>query len=59
MAVAGKADEIVLHSYDPALGHIPARAVAKAANWGFQKVYFFTGGAPAWRDAGYPVERGQ
>jgi TolB-like protein/rhodanese-related sulfurtransferase len=59
MAVAGKADEIVLHRYDPALGHIPARAVAKAVNWGFQKVYFFTGGAPAWRDAGYPVERGQ
>ncbi|MCK5363889.1 MAG: hypothetical protein KAR22_13020, partial [Gammaproteobacteria bacterium] len=59
MAVAGKADEIVLHSYDPALGHIPDRAVAKAVNWGFQKVYFFTGGAPAWRDAGYPVERGQ
>jgi TolB-like protein/tetratricopeptide (TPR) repeat protein len=59
MAVAGKADEIVLHRYDPALGHIPARAVAKAVNWGFQKVYFFTGGGPAWRDAGYPVETGQ
>jgi TolB-like protein/class 3 adenylate cyclase/rhodanese-related sulfurtransferase len=59
MAVAGKADEIVLYSYDPALGHIPARAVAKAVNWGFQKVYFFSGGAPAWKDAGYPVERGQ
>ncbi len=58
MAVASKAEEIVLHCKDPACD-TPARGVAKAVNWGFQKVYFFTGGAPAWKEAGYPIETGE
>jgi rhodanese-related sulfurtransferase len=31
-------------------------ACAKALLWGFKGVYYFAGGFPAWKDAGYPVE---
>jgi adenylate cyclase len=31
-------------------------ATAKAVSWGYQKVYYFLGGAPAWKEAGYPIE---
>jgi adenylate cyclase len=31
-------------------------ACAKALLWGFKRVYYFAGGFPAWKDAGYPVE---
>lgn len=31
-------------------------ACAKALLWGFERVYYFAGGFPAWKDAGYPVE---
>jgi 3-mercaptopyruvate sulfurtransferase SseA len=35
---------------------IPTRAIAKAVNWGYQKIYYFEGGAAAWKEAGHPVE---
>ena len=33
-----------------------SKASAKAVSWGFSKVYYFRGGLPAWKAAGYPVE---
>ena len=33
-----------------------AYACAKAVIWGYTRVYYFAGGFPAWKDAGYPVE---
>jgi TolB-like protein/class 3 adenylate cyclase/rhodanese-related sulfurtransferase len=33
-----------------------AYASAKAVLWGFKRVYYFSGGFPAWKEAGYPVE---
>ncbi len=56
MAVADKNVEIVVYYNDTYSG---AWEAAKAANWGYQNVYFFRGGAQAWKDAGYPVETGQ
>jgi rhodanese-related sulfurtransferase len=32
---------------------------AKAIKWGYQKVYYFNGGVPAWKAAGYPIETGE
>jgi rhodanese-related sulfurtransferase len=34
-----------------------ACASAKAVTWGFTRVHYFAGGFPAWREAGYPVEK--
>ena len=59
MAVADKAEEIVLYCDDSSCPNGPTWEAAKAANWGYQKVYFFAGDAQAWKEAGYPVETGQ
>ena len=32
-----------------------ALACAKALLWGYTQVYYFAGGIPAWKEAGYPV----
>jgi rhodanese-related sulfurtransferase len=34
-----------------------AYAAAKALAWGYTHVYRFAGGFPAWKDAGYPIEK--
>jgi TolB-like protein/Flp pilus assembly protein TadD/rhodanese-related sulfurtransferase len=31
-------------------------ACAKALLWGYERVYYFAGGLPAWKNAGYPTE---
>lgn len=33
-----------------------SKAATKALSWGYQEVYYFRGGFPAWKKAGYPVE---
>jgi rhodanese-related sulfurtransferase len=33
-----------------------SKASAKALEWGFENVYYFRDGFPAWKNAGYPVE---
>jgi adenylate cyclase len=33
-----------------------AYACAKAVLWGYTRVYYFAGGIPAWKNAGYPTE---
>ena len=37
----------------------PAYASAMAVSWGFEKVYYFADGLPAWKAAGYPIEIGK
>ena len=33
-----------------------SKACAKAVSWGYEKVYYFRDGLPAWQVAGFPVE---
>ena len=35
---------------------LSANACAKALVWGYHRVYYFAGGYPAWKNAGYPIE---
>jgi TolB-like protein/rhodanese-related sulfurtransferase len=48
-------DEVVFYcgGADCALS---AHACAKALVWGYTKVYYFAGGYPSWKKAGYPIE---
>ena len=55
--VAEKTKEVVVYWCKPDRTICnPYTAVAKVVNWGYQKVYYFDGGAPAWKEAGYPIE---
>ena len=56
--ITDKTSEIVFYWCSSGNVCTPSWAVAKAVNWGYEKVYFFNGGAPAWKAAGYPVETG-
>jgi TolB-like protein/DNA-binding SARP family transcriptional activator len=58
LAVAEKSQEIVLFCERTGCLY-PAWVTAKAANWGYQKIFFFKGGTEAWVEAGYFVERGE
>ena len=53
--IVGKEEELVLSCHGK---YCPdsALASAKAVTWGFKRVYYFAGGFPAWKEAGYPVE---
>jgi adenylate cyclase len=53
--LVGKDEEVV---FSCAGKYCPrsADACAKAVLWGYTRVYYFAGGFPAWKDAGYPVE---
>jgi TolB-like protein/rhodanese-related sulfurtransferase len=53
--LVAKDEEVVLNCFGE---HCPyaAYASAKAVLWGFTQVYYFAGGFPEWKDAGYPVE---
>jgi adenylate cyclase len=53
--VVGKQEEVVLSCHGKTCPD-SAYASAKAVFWGFQRVYYFAGGFPAWEEAGYPVE---
>ena len=55
--VVAKTDEIVFCFY--ADGDETPWAPAKAIKWGYQNVYYYFGGAPAWKAAGYPIETGE
>jgi len=56
--VVKKDEEVVLYVSSPGTGY-PAFETAKVVNWGYKKVYYFVGGAKAWKEAGYPVETGK
>ena len=53
--IVGKEEELILSCHGK---YCPdsALASAKAVTWGFKRVYYFAGGFPAWKEAGYPVE---
>ena len=55
LQVAAKDDEIVFSCFGRYCPH-SAYACTKAIIWGFARVYYFAGGFPAWKAAGYPVE---
>ena len=48
-------DEVVFYCFGESC-YRSAHACAKALTWGFARVYYFAGGYPAWKEAGYPVE---
>jgi adenylate cyclase len=52
---AGKDDEVVFSCHAKYCPY-SAYASAKAVLWGYTRVYYFAGGFPAWKEAGYPVE---
>ncbi len=51
LVIYGPMDDFEDHAY-------PAYASAMAVSWGFEKVYYFADGLPAWKAAGYPIEVG-
>jgi len=53
--IVGKDEEFVLSCHGKTCPE-SAYASAKALIWGFKRVYYFAGGFPAWKEAGYPVE---
>ena len=53
--IVGKDEEFVLSCHGKTCSD-SAYASAKALIWGFKRVYYFAGGFPAWKEAGYPVE---
>ena len=53
--IVGKDEEFVLSCHGKTCPD-SAYASAKALIWGFKRVYYFAGGFPAWKEAGYPVE---
>jgi rhodanese-related sulfurtransferase len=57
IAIAQKGDEVVIYCTGSGCS-TGAYAAAMTANWGYDKVYYFTtgDGVQAWKDAGYPVE---
>ncbi len=57
-AIVDKSDEVVFCWCKPGSACIPWEP-AKAIKWGYQKVYYFRGCAPAWKAAGYPIETGE
>ena len=54
--IARKDQAIVFYCYGIACP-LSEKATSKALSWGYQKVYLFMKGYPAWWDAGYPIEQ--
>ena len=54
--IVDKDEEVVFHCWG-AVCRYSAIACAKAHLWGYTKVHYFAGGFPAWKAAGYPVEK--
>ena len=55
LKVAAKDQEVVVHCDGPGCKR-SSKACAKAVSWGFKNVYYFRGGLPAWRAAGFPTD---
>ena len=55
LKIAAKDQEVVIYCGGPGCKR-SSKACAKAASWGFKKVYYFRGGFPAWRAAGFPTD---
>jgi rhodanese-related sulfurtransferase/Tfp pilus assembly protein PilF len=55
MEVVGKDDPVIFHCWGPSCSY-SAMGCAKARLWGYKEIYYFAGGLPAWKAAGYPIE---
>lgn len=55
LKVAAKDHEVVIYCAGPGCKR-SGKACAKAVSWGFEKVYYFRLGYPAWRAAGFPTD---
>ena len=55
LKVAAKDQEVVIYCAGPGCKR-SGKACAKAVSWGFEKVYYFRTGYPAWRAAGFPTD---
>ena len=55
LKVAAKDREVVIYCAGPGCKR-SSKACAKAVSWGFKNVYYFRGGFPAWRAAGFPTD---
>ncbi len=55
LEIGAKDGEVVIYCAGPSCKR-SSKACAKAAAWGFQKVYYFRGGFPEWQAAGYPTD---
>ena len=55
LKVAAKDQDVVIYCDGPGCKR-SSKASAKAVSWGFGKVYYFRGGFPAWRAAGFPSD---
>lgn len=55
LKVAAKDQEVVIYCAGANCNR-SSKACAKAIKWGFQKVYYFRDGFPAWQAAGYPTD---
>ena len=55
--ILDKSEEVVIYwcNQDATVCN-PYYETAKAVTWGYQEVFYFIGGAPAWKEAGYPIE---
>ncbi len=53
--VADKGQDVVFYCYGISCDY-SNKASSKARYWGYQNVFYFMKGYPAWLDAGYPVE---
>jgi TolB-like protein/class 3 adenylate cyclase/rhodanese-related sulfurtransferase len=54
MALVDKNDPVIFHCWGASCSY-SAMACAKARLWGYTEVYYFAGGVPAWKAAGYPI----
>ena len=55
LKVAARDQEVVIYCDGPGCKR-SSKGCAKAVSWGFEKVYYFRGGFPAWRAAGFPTD---
>jgi len=53
--LVGKDDQVIFTCWGKYCPYA-AYSTAKAVLWGFSRVYYFNGGFPAWKDAGYLTE---
>ena len=53
--VSAKDQEVVIYCAGPGCKR-SSKACVQAVSWGFAKVYYFRGGFPAWRAAGFPSD---
>jgi TolB-like protein/class 3 adenylate cyclase/rhodanese-related sulfurtransferase len=56
MEVVNKDDPVIFHCWGPSCSY-SAMGCAKALLWGYKEIYYFPGGFPAWKAAGYPIEK--